>query len=139
MDNLFTDESLVQEQFEVVLWLPLLESLFDRWRLLGPLTLVRGHTIDIVWRSDDVRRQKDQQVRLTLRGGSLLEGPAEEGDIAQTGDLRLGLVVLVADEAADHDSLIIIHNHCSFRRTFRGRDRADFRFGDKGRDFLRQL
>jgi len=40
---------LIQEQFEIVLWLPLLESLFYRWRLLGPLTLVRGHTIDIVW------------------------------------------------------------------------------------------
>ena len=86
-----------------------------------------------------MRRQKDQQVRLPLRGGSLLEGPAEEGDITQTGDLCLGIVVLVADEAADHDSLIVVYNHCSFRRTFRGRDRTDFRFGDKGRDFLRQL
>lgn len=73
---------LIQEQFEIVLGLPLLESLFYRWRLLSPLTLVGGHAVDIVRRGNDVRRQEDQQVCLTLRGGSLLEGPAKKRNIA---------------------------------------------------------
>jgi hypothetical protein len=56
----------VQEQFEVVLWLPLSEPFFYRWRLLDPLTLVCRDAIDIFGGSDNVRRQEDEQVGLEL-------------------------------------------------------------------------
>ena len=73
---------------------------------------------------------------LRFDGRGLLEGPAEDGDIAQTGDRVLASFVLVADEAADHDRLIVVHDHRGFCRAFRGRDRTHFGFGDEGLDFL---
>ena len=61
-----TQAVLVQEQFEVVLRLPLAEPFLYRWRLLEPLTLVCGDAIDILWGSDDVRCQEDEQVGLAF-------------------------------------------------------------------------
>src|SRR5438093_12222025 len=58
--------ALVHEQFEVVLRLPLAEPFLYRWRLLEPLPLVGGDAIDILWGSDDVRCQEDEQVGLAL-------------------------------------------------------------------------
>src|SRR5499427_6176610 len=131
--------ALVQQQFETFLRLPLAQPLFNSRGLLQPLALVRGHTIDILRRGDDVRRQENQQVRLDLGRRGLFEGPPEERNTPQTGNLALGLVDVITNEATNHNGLIVVDNHRGFRLARGGDRRAKHRFFDHRLDFLIQL
>ena len=86
-----------------------------------------------------MRRQKDQQVRLDLGGRSLLEGPTEDRQIPQAGDLCFGCVVGVLDQATDHDGLIVVHNHGRFRLALGGDGGSRLGFADECGDLLRHF
>src|SRR5690606_36797785 len=117
--------------------------------LLALVNLPLAERLQIGLPADDVLGEDEGEVPLVVLDGALPDERCEHGDVAEDGDLLLAPPDDVADETADDDGLLTLHDELRRRRALRDIERsgrpADVRadladlLGDVAADLLRAV
>jgi hypothetical protein len=92
-----------------------------------------GQLLEIARIPHDVRRQDHDQVHLARGVRGPLEGPAQNRDVSEPGDLVHDLTLSLLDDAADHHRLAVLNVDRVLHGPLREGD-AEVRAGRRGDD-----